>query len=610
MTLSPGSAKAPSPIHSRSSTLATPEELWLKSHKKDIRPALNRAVGLGLFAGWLIIVQAWLLARVVSAVIIGHQHLGDVWWYLVAMLPIFALRFALMRASEDVAFEAAAQVRRDLRARLYDHLQALGPLWLTRQSSGDLANSIVVGIDALEAYYARYLPNMSLTALVPLSILMFVLPQDWISGLVLLGTAPLIPIFMILVGKGTETLNQEQWQLLARMSARFLDALQGLTTLKLFGVSRHEAEVVAALTEQYRIGTMKVLRMAFLSSVVLEFLSTVSIAMVAVLIGFRLFYGKMEFFNGFFVLLLAPEFYLPLRNMGTFYHARMEAIGAAQSLLKLLNTPIPPHAQPAGGTQQLDAADHVRIRFDAVSVRYADNLAPALDAVSFAAPARGLTALVGASGAGKSTVLHALMALVQPAQGRILVNDTPLNALDGADWLRQVAWVPQRPHVFEGTVRDNIALGQTRATQEDVECAARAAQAHDFIAALPQGYDTPLGERGMGLSGGQVQRLALARALLKSAPLVLLDEATAQLDAHTQALVGEVIFRLARQRCVILAAHRLSTVLRADHVVVLDAGRVVEQGAPQALLAAGGAFAALVRAHDTPSAPLEEILRA
>ncbi len=586
--------------------MATPEELWLKSRKKDIRPALNRAVGLGLFAGWLIIVQAWLLARVVSEVIIEHRHLADVWAYLAAMLPIFALRFVLMRASENVAFEAAAQVRRDLRGRLYDHLQALGPLWLNRQSSGDLANSIVVGIDALEAYYARYLPSMSLTALVPLSILVFVLPQDWVSGLVLLVTAPLIPIFMILVGKGTETMNQQQWQLLARMSARFLDSLQGLTTLKLFGVSRHEAEVVAVLTEDYRIGTMKVLRVAFLSSVVLEFLSTISIAMVAVFIGFRLFYGEMQFFNGFFVLLLAPEFYLPLRNMGTFYHARMEAIGAAQGLLKLLDTPIAPHAQPSGGTLKLAAAQDVRIRFEAVTVRYADDLAPALDGLSFSAPARGLTALVGASGAGKSTALHALMALVQPVQGRILINDTPLSDLDPDDWLQHVAWVPQRPHVFEGTVRDNIALGQATASHAAVERAARAAQAHDFIAALPQGYDTPLGERGMGLSGGQVQRLALARALLKPAPLVLLDEATAQLDAHTQAQVGEVILELARQRCVILAAHRLSTVLRADHVVVLDAGRVLEQGTPQALLAAGGAFAALVQAHAAASQPLQE----
>ncbi|OIQ78348.1 ATP-binding/permease protein CydD [mine drainage metagenome] len=588
------------------SILATAEELWLKSQKPQIRAPLNRAIGLGLAAGWLIIAQAWLLARVVSSVIIDHRTLADVWLYLAAMPPIFALRFVLVRASERVAFEAAAEVRRDLRARLYAHLQALGPLWLTRQSSGDLANAVVTGIDALEAYYARYLPNMSLTALVPLSILVFVFPQDWVSGLVLLITAPLIPVFMILVGKGAELLNQQQWQLLARMSARFLDSLQGLTTLKLFGASRREAEVVAALTEEYRIGTMKVLRVAFLSSVVLEFLSTISIAVVAVLIGFRLFYGEMRFFNGFFVLLLAPEFYLPLRNMGTYYRARMEAIGAAEGLLKLLDTPVSRHAQQPGGTQTLAPADVLSITFDAVRVRYADDLAPALDGVSFTAPARGLTALVGASGAGKSTVLHALMGLVQPEQGEIRVGSTALRDLSQQDWLRQVTWVPQRPHVFEGTVRENIALGLTQATQDAVERAAGAAQAHDFIAALAQGYDTPLGERGVGLSGGQVQRLALARAMLKPAPLVLLDEATAQLDAHTQSLVSNAIVDLARSRCVILAAHRLSTVLRADHVVVLDAGRIVEQGRPWTLLAAGGAFAALVRAHDAPApAPTE-----
>jgi ATP-binding cassette subfamily C protein CydD len=586
--------------------LATAEELWLKARKRDIAPALHRAVGLGLLAGWLIIVQSWLLARVVAAVIIDHQPLGAVWGWLAAMLPVFALRFVLVRASENVAFDAAAQVRRELRARLVAHLQALGPLWLSQRSSGDLANAVVAGIDAVEAYYARYLPNLSLTALVPLSVLVFVLPQDWVSAVVLLATAPLIVVFMILIGKGTETLNQQQWQLLARMSARFLDSLQGLTTLKLFGVSRHEAEVVAALTEQYRIGTMKVLRVAFLSSVVLEFFSTISIAMVAVFIGFRLFYGQMPFFQGFFVLLLAPEFYLPLRNMGTFYHARMEAIGAAQKLRELLDTPIPLHSQPGSGARRLDAAQELRIRFDAVTVRYADDLPAALDGVSFSVPPRGITALVGASGAGKSTVLHALLALVHPAQGRILVNDLQLSALDTEDWLRHVAWVPQRPHVFEGTVRDNIALGQPDATLHAVEEAARAAQAHDFIAALPQGYDTPLGERGIGLSGGQVQRLALARALFKPAPLLLLDEATAQLDAQTQSQVTAAITQLARQRCVILAAHRLSTVLHADHVVVLDAGRVVEQGAPHTLLAADGAFAALVRAHDAPAGGIQE----
>lgn len=573
----------------------TAQETWLKAQKRQIRAPLNRAVALGLTAGFMVIVQAWLLAQVVSGVIIDGQTLGAVWFWLAAMLPVFAARVVLVRASERVAFEASAQVRRDLRGRLYAHLQALGPLWLARQSSGDLANTVVTGIDALEAYYARYLPNMALTAMVPLAILVVVFPQDWVSGLVMLGTAPLIPLFMIFVGKGAEVLNQQQWQLLARMSGRFLDSIQGITTLKLFGVSRREADVVAALTEDYRIGTMKVLRVAFLSSVVLEFLSTISIAIVAVLIGFRLFYGEMRFFNGFLVLLLAPEFYLPLRSMGTHYHARMEAIGAAEGLLKLLDAPLPP--APVSGTRKLNDADALRVRFDGVCVRHAPDLPPALADVRFTLPARGLTALVGASGAGKSTALHALLGLVPLESGAIVINDVPLTELDAADWMRHVAWVPQRPHVFAGSVRDNIALGQPEATAAQVEAAARAAQLHEVIAALPQGYDTPLGERGTNLSGGQAQRLALARALLKPAPLVLLDEATAQLDARTQAAVTQTLTELARDRCILIAAHRLSTVLQADQVIVLDAGRVVEQGPPNELLRSGGAFAALAQAH-------------
>ncbi len=577
-------------------TLATAEETWLKQQKHTVRAPLQRAVVLGLAAGLLVIVQAWLLAQAVSRVIIDGQTLWQIAPWLAAMLPLFAARYALVRASERVAFAASAQVRRDLRAAVYAHLQALGPLWLARQSSGALANTLVTGVDALEAYYARYLPAMSLTALVPLAILVVVFPLDWVSGLVLLITAPLIPVFMILIGKGTEILNQQQWQLLTRLSARFLDSIQGLTTLKLFGVSRREAEVVAALTEDYRLATMKVLRVAFLSSVVLEFLATIGIAIVAVLIGFRLFYGEMRFFDGFLVLLLAPEFYLPLRSMGTHYHARMEAIGAAEQLLALLNTPAP--AAPRG-TQRLPPDARLALRFESVRVQLAADTAPALDGASFALASPGLTALVGASGAGKSTVLHALLGLVPLASGRITVGGVPLAELDPDDWLARVAWVPQRPHVFAGTVRDNLALARPGASDADIEAAARAALLHDAVTALPQGYDTVLGERGLGLSGGQVQRLALARALLKDAPLLLLDEATAQLDAHTQAAISQRLRELARQRTMLVAAHRLSTVMHANHVVVLDGGRVVEQGRPDELLAAGGAFAALVRAHDS-----------
>ncbi|CAG0910607.1 unnamed protein product, partial [Cyprideis torosa] len=303
----------------------TPKE-FLKTLKSDAGRYLSLAIGMGVLAGFLLIAQAWYLAQTVNAVIFEEAGLGDVKSWLIAMLAIFLLRAILIWLSEQVAFKAAANIKLNLRDRLYAHLQALGPVYLRGERAGDIANSLSDGIEALEAYFARYLPAMSLMAWVPLSIVVFVFPMDWLSGVIMLVTAPLIPLFMILIGMGAEKMNQKQWRQLARMSAHFLDMIRGLTTLKLFNASRREADTVAQMSESYRQDTMKVLRVAFLSSLTLEFFATISIAIIAVLIGFRLFWGELTFLPGFFVLLLAPEFYLPLRNMGTHYHARMEAI--------------------------------------------------------------------------------------------------------------------------------------------------------------------------------------------------------------------------------------------------------------------------------------------
>jgi ATP-binding cassette subfamily C protein CydD len=597
-------------------------EVWLKSFKPRLKRQLNLAVGLGLASGMLLVAQAGLFAWAISTGVMHKTPLSNLWPWLLALLPIFALRFALVRASERVAFQAGAQLRQDLRAQLLGHIQRLGPVWLHGQARGDLVNSVVNGVEALEGYYARYLPTMSITALVPLAILVAVFPADWISGLVLLLTAPLIPFFMWMIGKGTEELNQKQWRKLAYLSARFLDTLQGLTTLKLLGASRREAAVVAQVSDDYRTSTMQVLRVAFLSSVVLEFLSTASIALVAVLIGFRLMWGDLLFFPGLFVLLLAPEYYAPLRNTGTVYHLRMEAIGAAERMVQVLQTPLPvvraaPPESPialssssrASGQDQRSWARGAAGRasdshgsaglppsltFDAVHFAYAPGR-PALAGCSFTAPAGKVTAIVGASGAGKSTVLNLLLGFVQAQQGSIRADGVELAAMDEAAWLAQIAWVPQQPHVFSGTVVDNIRLGRSDATLQQVEQAARAAQADGFIRTLPQGYTTPLGERGAGLSGGQVQRLALARAFLKDAPVLVLDEATANLDAHSQEAVMRALAELAHGRTVLMLAHRLRTLALAEHIVVLDAGRVVEAGTRDELQHAGGAFARMLR---------------
>ncbi len=575
---------------SAASDLQRPE-VWLKSFRSRVRAPLRQATALGLVNGLLLVAQAWLAAWAINAGVMHRASLARLWPALAALPAVFALRFALARAAERVAFRAGAIVRRTLRADLLAHLQRLGPAWLQRQARGDLVTSVVGGVEAMEGYYARYLPTMGMTALLPLAILVAVFPADWISALVMLVSAPLIPFFMWMIGKGTEELNQKQWRVLAFLGARFLDTLQGLTTLKLFGASRREAAVVAQVSDDYRRSTMQVLRVAFLSSVVLEFLATVSIAVVAVLVGFRLMWGELAFLPGLFALLLAPEFFGPLRNMGTVYHLRMEAIGAAERMVQVFAEPA--DERQRGAVPAPSAAPS--LSFEGTGFAYPDGTV-ALDGCRFTAPAGRVTAIVGASGAGKSTVLHLLLGFIACTSGRIAVGDVDLADIAETDWLERVAWVPQRAHLFEGSVADNLRLARPDVDDAQLREAARAAGAEDFIDALPQGFDTPLGERGANLSGGQVQRLALARAFLKDAPVLLLDEPTAHLDTHSQRAVLEAIERLARGRTVLLVTHRLHALALADHVVLLEDGRVVEQGPPEALRAADGPFARLLAA--------------
>lgn len=560
---------------------------WLASHVKQVRAPLSIAVAAGAVNGLLLVLQAWLLAMVISAVAIHGRGLGDVWHWLLGLIGVFLGRSLLAAVIDTAAFEAAARVKLDLRRRLYAHIQALGPAWTKTQRSGEIANTVVDGIEAMDNYYAAYLPQTALAVFIPLAILAFVFPADWVSGLIMLITAPLIPFFMILIGKGAERLNQRQWRKLARMSAHFFDVIEGLTTLKLFNASRYEAQIVAEISDEYRRSTMAVLRVAFLSSLVLEFLATVSVAMVAIFIGFRLYYGDMHFLPGFFVLLLAPEFYLPLRTMGTQYHARMEAIGAAEQIVKILNTPV---AEKHAGTTRLPIDKPLEIRFDHVGFAYEDGQ-PVLQDIDFTFHQGERIALVGPSGAGKSTLTHLLLGFMEPGQGRILASGIDLRDVDEASWLNEIAWLPQRPTLFHGSVLDNIRLSRPEADLDAVREAARLANADDFIQHLPQGYDTLVGDRGQGLSGGEIQRIALARAFLKDARLVVLDEATASLDPETEALITESIERLAQDRAMLAVAHRLDTVRRANRILVMEAGHIVEQGTHEELLAAGGVYA-------------------
>lgn len=572
----------------------------LKLWKSHAGKQLNRSIASSFAAGLLIILQAWLLAMIINAVVFDDATLADVQTWLIALFVLFVIRAGLMWIAEQFAFQAAIKVKVHLRQKLYTHVQQLGATWLNRERSGDVVNALSDGIEGLEAYYARYIPAMALMSLLPLAILVFVLAHDWLAAVILVVTAPLIPVFMILIGKGTEKRNQKQWKQLAHMSAHFLDMIQGLTSLKLFNASRREAKMVAKIADDYRQSTMSVLRVAFLSSFMLEFFATVSVALVAVIVGFRLFWGELDFFYGLFVLLLAPEFYLPLRNMGTQYHARMEAIGAVERILEIFQQK--PHDQSADETdttqpstiKQLsqlppDFMPQAQIELRDLHFHYPDQR-QALKGVSFTIKPQETLAIVGESGAGKTTLLNLLLGFLQAQRGEIRLHNQKqqqhyaLQDLSKALWYQQLAWLPQRAQIFPKTVAENIALGQEKIDLAAIQQAAKQAYADDFIQALPNGYQTLIGEGGQGLSGGQQQRIALARIFLKDAPILLLDEATAHLDQHSEQLIQQSLSTLIQQRTVIMIAHRLQTIKHADRIALMQAGQLVALGTHEQLM--------------------------
>ena len=564
-------------------------EAFLRRHAPLARAPLTASIGFGAVGGVALIAQAWLLARVVDAVVIGGGGLNAVWPWLWALLAVFVLRAIANAIGDAVAFEAGARVVLAVRGALQAHIVALGPAWTRRQRTGDVVNTVVDAAESIARYYVGYLPQRALVAFIPLAILAFVLPTDWVSAVILSVSAPLIPLFMVLIGRGTEALNQAQWRKLAQLAARLFDAVEGLSTLKIYNASRAEARVIAQTSDAYRTSTMEVLRVAFLSSLALEFLATISIAMVAVYIGFRLYYRELHFLPGFAVLLLAPEFYRPLRAMGAQYHARMEAIGAADAIVALLDTPVQPASERHG---RLPAGPIRQIRFEHVGFSY--DGARALDAIDITLARGRRVAVVGPSGAGKTTLSQLLLGFLTPTNGRITVDGIDLATLPEAAWRSRIAWMPQRPTLFHGTVLDNIRLGHPDADPARVRGAIEQADALRLIDGLSNGLGTVLGDRGQGLSGGEIQRIALARVFLADPDLIVLDEPGAALDGETAAAVARSIDALSPSCAMLVIAHRLETVQDADEILVLDHGRIVERGRHRDLVANGVLYASVM----------------
>lgn len=560
------------------------------------RSRLGAAVALGGLAGVAAAVAAAALAHAVANAGLHGATLRELVPTIALGVAAVGLRAVLGWGSESLALTASARLRHSLRRRLLAHLVAARSVSVGGTSAGELATVALEGVDALDDVFSRYLPQLALAAVVPLEVAALVLIADPLSALVLALTAPLIPLFAWLLGRWAEVEARRRWQSLTRLGAAALDLIQGLDALVLLGRGRAPVARIAAVTRDLRRETMAVLRVAFLSAGALELVATLSTAVVAVSIGLRLLAARLSLEQGLLVLLLTPEFFGPLRRLGASFHAATSGMAALDRIGELLALPIPAgRVRDAHGTMPPQA----EIRLEAVTVQYPPRAAgepavTALDAVDLVLGPGELVALVGRSGAGKSTVAATLVRLMEPAHGRLTAAGIPAAAIDPAAWRAAFAWVPQSPLLLADTLAANLRLARPDADDAALRAACAAAGLGELLSQLPDGLATTLGERGARLSGGQVKRVALARAVLAEAPLWVLDEATEGLDPDAAAVIDELLAQRAAERAVLVIAHRLATVRHADRIVVLDGGRVVAQGRHDELLAAGGVYAALV----------------
>jgi thiol reductant ABC exporter CydD subunit len=552
----------------------------LLQHARATRGYVAATAGIGVASALLVIAQAGLLASAITAAYLQGADLPALRPTLVALAAVIGGRVLLAWVQESAAYRASADVKSSLRAALVERAVRLGPVWLTGQRSGELTTLATRGVDALDAYFAKYLPQLVLAVIVPLAVLARIATEDWVATVTIVLTLPLIPVFMVLVGKATQARTQRQWRTLTVLGHHFLDVVAGLPTLKVFGRAKAQVRSIRTVTDSYRRASMATLRVAFLSALVLELVATLSVALVAVGVGLRLVEGGLDLQTGLLVLILAPEAYLPLRMVGIHYHASAEGMEAAQRVFEVLDEPVPQR----GTGRPCPVPASVRLR--GLAVTYPGRDAPAVSDVDLTLRAGDIVALAGPSGGGKSSVVAALMGFVAPSAGVLeVVGDdgavVPLSGVDLDSWRAHVGWAPQRPHLFAASVRENVRLARPDAGDADVVEALRAAAADDLV----DGLDLGVGDGGTGLSAGQRRRVAVARALVREAAVLVLDEPTADLDAATEArLLTAVRARAQAGAAVLLVAHRPELLAFADRVVHVGSGPgpTLDDAAPDA----------------------------
>jgi ATP-binding cassette, subfamily C, bacterial CydD len=548
-----------------------------------LEPAAGRHQNLAVVAGFgasaAVLAAAWLMADVVAEVFLGGATLASVApkleWIAVALVLRAGLSFASDVLAQRSATRLKGRLRSDLTARLFD----LGPTWAAGQRTGELATVLAEGLDAVDAWLTTYRPARALAVAVPLLVLAVVFVVDPPTTLVLLFTGPILLLLLAVIGGRVGAITARRFAERRWLSAYFLDMLRGLATLKLFGRSREQVGTMRSISRRYGDTTMEVLRTAFQTGLVLDWGAAVAMALVAVQVGLRLLADAIPFDRALAVLIITPEFFLPLRTLATRYHAGTAGRAAAERIAAILDEPGPSPRGGAGGRAPQAGAGEppptllgdLPIAFDHVTVTYAGRSVPALADVDLTIAPRRTTAVVGPTGAGKSTLASVLLRFVEPSAGAVRVGDVDLAAIDPAAWRARLAWLPQLPHLFHGSVGDNLRLARPDATEAELVAAARVASALEFIEALPGGFDAPIGEGGLRLSGGQRQRLALARAFLREAPIVVLDEPTADLDPDAETAIAEAIGRLAADRTVLLITHRAELARGSDDVVELSA---------------------------------------